>query len=160
MKRIPFAAIFLIPIAAAFLSCSGDENISFSDSSQLIGEWNYIREEAIDANGDVVSTYVENNGQCPLDVFDFREQGVLINTDYDFSTNPNQCSGNVNNETWKMSGSTLTLTFSTPNGKFEYAYEIKKGTSSELIIQAPLTKAQEEEYELNVVALKHVFRKM
>ena len=54
MKRIPFAAIFLIPIAAAFLSCSGDENISFSDSSQLIGEWNYIREEANDIDMDFV----------------------------------------------------------------------------------------------------------
>ncbi|WP_177764701.1 hypothetical protein [Flavobacterium sp. I3-2] len=111
-------------------------------------------------NDDVVSTYIEDNGQCPLDVFDFREQGVLLNTDYDFSTNPNQCSGNVNHETWSLSGSTLTLTVSTPNGKFEYAYQIKKGTSSEFIIQAPLSKAQEEEYDRNVVALKHVFRKM
>lgn len=160
MKKMLKPTIVLLSIFTTLLSCSGDENISFSDSSQLIGQWNYIREEAIDANGDVVSTYVENNGQCPLDVFDFRDQGVLINTDYDFSTNPNLCSGKVNNESWSISGSTLTLTVSTQSGIFEHAYEIKKGSSSEMIIQAPLSRAQEEEYELNVVALKHVFRKM
>lgn len=153
-------AVVLLTTAIALVSCTGEESNVFLDSNQLIGEWNYINEEALDANGDVVSTYFENNGQCPLDIYDFREQNVLVTTDFDFSTNSSLCSGNVKNETWRISGSTLTLTVSTPNGKFEYAYDIKKGTSSEFIIQAPLTKAQEEEYELNVVALRHVFRKI
>jgi len=143
--------------ALLLLSCSGEESNIFLDSNELIGEWNYIKEEALDANHNIVSTYFEDNGQCPLDVFDFREQGVLLNTDYDFSTNPNTCSGIVNQETWSISGSTLTLTVSTPNGRFEYAYEIKKGTNTEFVIQAPLSKNQKEDYNSEVVALKHFF---
>jgi len=121
----------LSAIALTTFSCSDDDNQAPAEQNKLIGKWDYIEELALDADGNVVST----NGACPYDMFDFLTNGILKQTNYDYSTNPNDCEPENVNGTWHTEGETLKL--------------INDDTNE-----------QGKVYELNVVSLKYVFKRL
>lgn len=41
------------------------------------------QELALDSNGKVVETHIEDNGTCPLDLFEFLVSGKMVQADYD-----------------------------------------------------------------------------
>lgn len=157
MKKRVFSIFTMAALAITALSCSSDDNGGSTPNEQnkLLGKWDYVQELALDANGNVVSTYNPDNGVCPSDIFEFKKDGVLQNIDYDFSNNTNECNGDINNGTWNISGNTFKLTIRGEEGSFE----VKNLTNDTFEVQRPLTRDEAEEYELNVVALKTVFKK-
>lgn len=158
MKKI-FLMLALSAVAVTAVSCSDDDKPAPAEQNQLLGKWSYIEELALDANGNVVSTYSDDNGECPYDTFEFKNNGILQNIDYNFSSNANECSGDEINGIWNVTGNTFKLALG-EGEDFEDSFEIKKLTGDAFEIQRPLTKAEAEDYELNVVALKFVFKKV
>lgn len=146
----------LSAIAVTVVSCSDDDKPAPAEQNLLIGKWNYIEELALDANGNVVSTYSDDNGVCPHDTFEFKAGGVLQNIDYNFSDNANECNPDTFNGTWSVTGNTFKLAL---GEDLEDSFEMKKLTADSFEIQRPLTREEAEDYELNVVALKFVFKK-
>ena len=157
MKKRVFSIFTVAVLAITALSCSSDDNGSNTSNEQnkLLGKWDYVQELALDANGNVVSTYNPDNGVCPADIFEFKKNGVLENIDYDFSNSANECDGDIINGTWNISGNTFKITI---RGG-EESFEIKSLTNDTFEIQRPLSRDEAEEYELNVVALKTIFKK-
>ncbi len=155
MKKTILSLITVCAIGFIAVSCSDDDKPVQTKQSLLVGKWNYMEELALDANGNVVSTYKEDNGVCPSDIFNFKSDGALQNTDYDFSTNTSECNGQTLNGKWNITGDTFKLAL----GSEEDSFEIKKLTDNVFEIQRPLTREEEEDYELNVVSLKFVFKK-
>ena len=92
-------------------------------------------------------------------IFEFLTNGVLKQTDYDYSSNANDCEANDINGTWKIEGETLKLTNDYTNGQ-EEIFTIKKLDDTSFEIQQPLPKDVADEYELNVVSLKYVFNRV
>jgi len=158
MKKI-FSMLALSAVAITAVSCSDDDKTAPAEQNQLLGKWSYMEELALDANGNVVSTYSDNNGECPYDTFEFKNNSVLQNIDYDFSDNANECSGNTTNGIWNVTGNTFKLALG-EGEDFEDSFEIKKLTADAFEIQRPLSKEEAVDYELNVVALKFVFKKV
>ena len=148
----------LSAIAVTAVSCSDDDKPAPTEQNQLVGKWNYIEELALDANGNVVSTYSDDNGVCPHDTFEFKVGGILQNMDYNFSDNSNECTPDTFNGTWNVTGNTFKLALG-EGEDLEDSFEIKKLTADTFEIQRPLTRDEAEDYELNVVALKFVFKK-
>ena len=157
MKKI-FSMLALSAITVTAVSCSDDDKPAPAEQNQLIGKWNYIEELALDANGNVVSTYSDDNGECPHDTFEFKSGGILQNMDYNFSDNASECSGDAINGIWNVTGNIFKLALG-EGEDFEESFEIKKLTADTFEIQRPLTREEAEDYELNVVALKFVFKK-
>ncbi|MDM1328863.1 lipocalin family protein [Myroides odoratimimus] len=157
MKKRVFSIFTVAALAITALSCSSDDNGANTSNEQnkLLGKWDYVQELALDASGNVVSTYNEDNGVCPADIFEFKKDGVLQNIDYVFTNNTNECDGDINNGTWNISGNTFKLTI----GDGEESFEIKNLTNDTFEVQRPLIRDEAEDYELNVVALKFVFKK-
>lgn len=157
MKKRVFSIFTVASLAITVLSCSSDDNggNTSNEQNKLLGKWDYVQELALDASGNVVSTYNEDNGVCPADIFEFKKDGVLQNIDYVFTNNTNECDGDINNGTWNISGNTFKLTI----GDGEESFEIKNLTNDTFEVQRPLTRDEAEDYELNVVALKFVFKK-
>jgi len=158
MKKI-FSILTLSAVAITAVSCSDDDKPAPAEQNQLLGKWSYMEELALDANGNIVSTYSDDNGECPYDTFEFKNNSVLQNIDYDFSENANECSGNTTNGIWNVTGNTFKLALG-EGEDFEDSFEIKKLTADTFEIQRPLTREEAEDYELNVVALKFIFKKV
>lgn len=155
MKKRILSVIAMGAISLAAFSCSSDDETPAVEQNKLLGKWSYVQEVAVDANGNVVSSNNENNGMCPLDIFEFKENNALQQTDYDHSSNASECNGDNINGTYNLNGSNFKLTFSND----EESFEVKKLTAELFEIQRPLNRGEEGDYELNVVALKYVFEK-
>lgn len=139
MKKRVLSFFVLSAIALTTFSCSDDDNQAPAEQNKLIGKWDYIEELALDADGNVVSTYGVNNGACPLDMFEFLTNGILKQTDYDYSSNANDCEANDINGTWKIEGETLKLTNDYTNGQ-EEIFTIKKLDDTSFLNPATFTK--------------------
>lgn len=158
MKKI-ISMLALSAVAVMTVSCSDDDKPAPTEQNQLSGKWSYVKELALDANGNVVSTYSDDNGVCPFDTFEFKTGGILQNIDYDFSNNATECSGISTNGIWNVTGNIFKLALG-EGEDFEESFEIKKMTADAFEIQRPLAREEAEDYELNVVALKFVFEKV
>lgn len=158
MKKI-ISMLALSAVAVMAVSCSDDDKPAPAEQNQLSGKWSYMEELALDANGNVVSTYSDDNGVCPHDTFEFKTGGFLQNIDYNRSNNASECSGDTINGTWKVAGNTFKLALG-EGEDFEDSFEIKKLTADDFEIQRPLTRVEAEDYELNVVSLKFIFKKV
>ncbi len=158
MKKI-FSTLALSAIAVTAVSCSDDDKPAPAEQKQLLGKWNYIEELALDVNGNMVSTDSGENGVCPLDIYDCLSNGSLQHTDYDYSTNSNACSNQILSGTWSINANTFTLKneFTGEEGE---AFEIKKLNNDSFEIQQTLSREDAGNYELNVVSLKYIFKKV
>ncbi|WP_177762641.1 lipocalin family protein [Flavobacterium sp. I3-2] len=156
MKKMFLSAVVLMISATALLSCSDDDNNSGVTSNQLNGKWNNLREEALDANGNIVETYIFENGSCPLDINEFKDNGVFVFTEYDYSTNASDCNEEISNGTWSLVDNNFKLN----QGGEEFNFQVVKLNATEFEIQKPLSSEDAEDYELNVVTLRYVFKKI
>ena len=90
------------------------------------------------------------------------EQNQLVGKwnyiDYNFSDNSNECNPDTFNGTWNVTGNTFKLALG-EGEDLEDSFEIKKLTAETFEIQRPLTRDEAKDYELNVVALKFIFKK-
>lgn len=147
----------LVTLSLGILSCSDDDKNSSSEQNPLVGKWNFISELALDAQGNLVSSDIDDNGSCPLDIYEFLNEGTFNHVDYDYSLEPTNCNPDKYKGTWSITDTTFKLK---EDGEDELSFIIVKQTATEFEVQKTLSRNDKGDYELNVVSLKYVFKKI
>ena len=154
----PFLGIAML--CFSFAACSNDDDSTSGQNEKLTGKWIYVQELALDANGKVVSTYNDDNGKCPLDLYDFLSNGTVNQMDYNYSTLESNCKAENVSGKWSIKGNQFTLENKySGNVDVNSTYKINKLTGDTFEIDEPLPRNLADDYELNVVTLRQVFKK-
>jgi len=153
MKTLKLLFTALI-VSLTTLSCSSDDDNNTTTNS-LVGKWTYEKEEALDANGKVISTYIPTEYEfCGKNVLDFQSDGAYVVTQYEYYLNNcNQYTSVIG--TWKLEGNLLTVEFDDEKDSqtVKFAGDIAE-------FEAPLSRDQAGDYELNVVKLRTILKKV
>lgn len=160
MKRKFLSFLGVAVMALGVISCGSDDNSSDKGNNKLIGKWTIMEELALDAKGNVVETDMYDNGACPLDVAEFLVGGFYQNTYYDYSEVASDCKSEVEEATWKVEGDKLKLGFVEGALNVEAVFTIKELSDNTLLVDRPMTRDEAEDYELNVVTIRQVFKKV
>ena len=152
--KLLFAAAIL---SLTTIACSSDDNKNNETTNSLIGKWTFEKEEAIDANGKVVSTYIPDSYEfCEKNIYEFKDNGTYVGTQYDYILN--NCTKYISVlGTWKLEGNTLT--FITIDGADTETVTFSGNTA---IFERPLSRDDYGygDYELNVVKLRTYLNKV
>ena len=152
MKKLKFL-FFGIVISTSIVSCSKDDN-TVSESDQILGKWTVVEELVLDANDNVLDRFVDEPTPCPIDYFDFKTDGTVI--DYYTEYYKNACNEYTNTEKWTLEGNVLTFEYS--NGDIDPYTIAIKGEVLELV--QPLNERNESYYDDNVAKLKSVYKRI
>jgi|GEM_PF-1514139 len=156
-KILSFIAVTAITLTA--FSCSDDDSKTPQETNKLLGKWNFVQEVGLDTEGKVVETYEEDNGACPLDIYNFLENGTFLEDDYNYNTDPDKCENYNDTGKWKMEGDKFTLFFSDEKDDYE-TFKIKKLTEDTFEIEQFFEEEIPGDWESNVNSLKLVFKKI
>lgn len=152
--KLLFAAAVL---SLTTIACSSDDNKNNETTNSLVGKWTYEKEEALDANGNVVSTYIPDIYEfCEKDVYEFENNGTYLITQYEYDSE--KCNISIHdNYTWKLEGNVLTVITNYRTSTHTITF-----SGNTAILEAPLSREEYEngDYELNVVKLRTYLNKV
>jgi len=155
MKNKILSFIAVTAIALTAFSCSDDDNTIPQETNKLLGKWNFIEFEGLDAEGKVVETFIEDNGVCPFDYDDFLENGTVHTIAYGYNENVEDCDYEEAIGTWKIEDTKFTTTY----GSTTDVYTIVKLTTDTFEIQAPLTEDAIGHFDPKIVSFKSIYKK-
>ena len=147
--KLLFAAAIL---SLTTIACSSDDNKNNETTNSLIGKWTYEKEEALDANGKVVSTYIPEQLEfCEKDFLEFIADGTYIDTYFDYYDN--KCDSRVSNGIWSLKDNLLTV-----DNKSTLTIEFLEDTFA---IERPLSREEYEygDYKLNVIKVRNIYKR-
>ncbi|UYW01008.1 hypothetical protein K5I29_10990 [Flavobacterium agricola] len=146
----------LVLITTLFLtSCSSDDNNNdATPTNSLVGTWTFEKEEALDANDKVVSTYIPNSYQfCEKEIYEFLVTGQYIITQYEYYFET--CNLDLTEGTWEQNGNEINI----KSGDFSNQAVIKFVDDLVYIDHAPLTGDDAVEYDPSVTKIRIVLKK-
>jgi len=149
--KLLFGAIVLA--ATTLTSCSKDDDNNSNDNA-ILGKWVFTKEEALDANGKVVSTFTTVTGVCDQDYEEFFGDKNGLSVAYD---SHNNCEESGVTYTWKIENDQLLIFHAgedSDNSIFNF-----KMNGDVMELTRPLKRWEASEYELNVTQLKISLKK-
>lgn len=160
MKRKFLSFLGIAVMALGVVSCGSDDNSSDKGNNKLVGKWTIMEELALDAKGNVVETDMYDNGACPLDVAEFVAGGIYEVIYYNYGELVSECKSEVEGGSWKVEGDKLKIGLVEGAINVEAVFTIKELSDNTLLVDRPMSRDEAEDYELNVVTIRQVFKKV
>jgi hypothetical protein len=150
--KLLFAAAVL---SLTTIACSSDDNKNNETTNSLVGKWTYEKEEALDANGKVVSTYIPDSYEfCEKDIYEFENNGTYVITQYEYYSE--KCNSYTYISNWKLEGDILNVYDDDFNNTLLVKFEGDRVAFEHDL----LTGVDAEEYDPSVTKIRVILKKI